>query len=1082
MAVEIPNPNYRPPVQARQVSGGSGGSTLRRSTSLQANLGLRARRVSSMTFSNQVHESQLREKRLAQKEQRRASSLTSSGDKRGNLAQRKTKPVTASSSAPIQTVTANKTSKIVIQSTAATDSARVVPRHSQIERTLDPEAQSPTSNNYSSLLSARPPADYSISSSQFSTPLIETTVPEESELDLQEDQLFTLDNITGAANPSFMQYGQRLEAVSEEYQQRQPSLDSDVIQEIRGESQTEKKANGQYDRSNDNDEIDDVSITTIGDDGEVEESEMGESGIGADESDLIRPIVVESIAESPSEGQLDTKSGATANQLGTETEAVAVPGSLSANVNNKSAEKGGMEKESTQFASNTLIMPPPAPDSTATSLVPSETSTTQPLALPEQDYQDDQEVQDEQEETSSRYSTTFDQGKVKDSKELPTLGNLVSRIMSETPDSEEVFSTPLQEMPKPFVGRGLGPDSREDLMKQLKLEENKIVSNILEDLKSVQGGETESPDELGHGTATNIVAHSRGKSGVDTSEQASVASSDMIKDVRGSVERIIGRIDAVGSGSASSSRQNTPLSSRGNKYNVNHKAVGQVVATSPGYSEGRNLAQTLRSANPYLSTGSASSPHLGDIVSPPPPIINYSGSVENLTTPTRRHPLMVRGERGARRLEGDRANRSAAPDTNRPSRPGLGVPKNSTNHVVTPIKSAMKKTSTPSADQSKAYVDDSPALHAYLSLTTAENTRLNAQITGDEPQPVRQTGPRKMVRPQSMISSIQRKNVPTGKALEQRRIKRHSSIERSTSQSKVMPNRRLAGTNTSMNAKQSSNSQIARPTPISTRQATKHLSMISRKPQAAKPATRAAMLSHKMSEERNTQQDGLNSRALELVKKEMDLNAILYPMEPLEKKSSFQKSHHTDSGVAFKHMSLRDQAFMSSGSLITEQPSNGEHGRSSNWASRFHDSDSDDERPLRKMGINTKSETRPKKSSSFSLFKSRGGSGSSDSNMRPPQYALAGSSPSRSLSTPVKASTPRAHVQPSPTRFVSDTTPRISDGAQQQRHHHTLGLSLGKSHSHQQANTGEQDDISPRRKQGFGNKLKKLFGRKKSEY
>ena len=66
----------------------------------------------------------------------------------------------------------------------------------------------------------------------------------------------------------------------------------------------------------------------------------------------------------------------------------------------------------------------------------------------------------------------------------------------------------------------------------------------MEDLKSVQGGETESPDELGHGTATNIVAHSRGKSGVDTSEQASVASSDMIKDVRGSVERIIGRIDA----------------------------------------------------------------------------------------------------------------------------------------------------------------------------------------------------------------------------------------------------------------------------------------------------------------------------------------------------------------------------------------------------------------------------------------------------------------------------------------------------------------------------------------------------------
>ena len=186
MAVEIPNPNYRPPVQARQVTGGSGGGTLRRSTSLQANLGLRARRVSSMTFSNQVHESQLREKRLAQKEQRRASSLTSSGDKRGNLAQRKTKPVTASSSAPIQTVTANKASKIVTQSTAATDSARVVPRHSQIERTLDPEAQSPrTSNNYSSLLSARPPADYSISSSQFSTPLIETTVPEESELDLR---------------------------------------------------------------------------------------------------------------------------------------------------------------------------------------------------------------------------------------------------------------------------------------------------------------------------------------------------------------------------------------------------------------------------------------------------------------------------------------------------------------------------------------------------------------------------------------------------------------------------------------------------------------------------------------------------------------------------------------------------------------------------------------------------------------------------------------------------------------------------------------------------------------------------------
>ena len=1072
MAVEIPNPNYRPPVPTRKASGGGGG-TLRRSTSLQANLGLRARRVSSMTFSNQIRESQLREERLAQKEHRRASSLTSSGDKRSNLVQRKPKPVTTPLSAPIQTVTTtNRTPKITTQTTAATNGTRMAPRQSQIERTLDPEAQSPTSNNYSSLLSAtRPPADYSISSSQFSTPLIETTVPEESELDLQEDQLFSLDNINGTANSSFMRYGQRLGTVSEGYQQDEPSLDSDVIREIRGGNQVVKKVNGQYDRVNNNDEIDDVSITTIGDDGEVEESEGSESGVGAEESDLIRPIVVEGNDEPSSGGKLDVQSGVKSNQLGPETETETVPGSLSAIVNDNNAKINGIGEKT-----STLIVPTPAPDSTANSFVPSENSSTQPLALPEQDYQD------EQEEISSRYSATSDHGKVTDSGELPALGNLVSRIMSETPDSEEVYSTPLQEMPKPPVRRGLGSGPREDLMKQLKLEESKIVSNMLEDLKNVHGEPESPPEQLEQGTVINTAAHARGKTGIDTPEQVSVASSDVIKDVRGSVERIIGRIDAVGSGSVSSSRQNTPLSSRGNKLNANHEAVRQMDATSPGYLESRNLAQTLRSVNPYLTTGSASTPHLNDVVSPPPPIINYHGSVENLTTPTRRHPLMVRGDNDVKRHEGDRANRGANVDTNRLSTSGLGVPKNSTNRVVTPIKSAMKKTSTPSTDQSKAYVDDSPALHAYLSLTTAENTRLNAQITGDGPQPVRQTVPRKVVRPQSMISSIQRKNVPTGKALEQKKVKRHSSIERSASQSRVTPNRRLAGSSTSTNAKQSASSQIARPVPTSARQTTKHLSMISRKPQATKSATRAAMLSHKMSEERNTQQDNLNSQALEIVKKEMDLNAILYPMEPLEKKSSFQKSHHTENGVAFKHMSLRDQAFMSSGSLITEQPSNGEPGRSSNWTSRFHDSDSDDERPLKKLGINAKTEARSKKSSSFSLFKSKGGSGSNDGNLRPPQYTLTGSSPSRSLSTPVRASTPRTHALPSPTRAVSESVPRTSDGAQQQRHHHTLGLSLGKSHSHQQANTGEQDEASPRRKQGLGNKLKKLFGRRKSEY
>ncbi|EDO17811.1 hypothetical protein Kpol_1043p1 [Vanderwaltozyma polyspora DSM 70294] len=223
--------------------------------------------------------------------------------------------------------------------------------------------------------------------------------------------------------------------------------------------------------------------------------------------------------------------------------------------------------------------------------------------------------------------------------------------------------------------------------------------------------------------------------------------------------------------------------------------------------------------------------------------------------------------------------------------------------TTSPIKSAMKKNPTTSSKENTYGNASSPASQAYLSLTTAENTRLNAQIAASDVSR-KPTIVRANTRPRSMVSNRNRNSLVEpvkgkGQSGTTSPANRHSMLSNTSVErrgSKLM-------SNTNNNKSPNTTSTQSKST-------------------EAKPNYKP------------TSPSNLS-------------NNILYPKEPPQKRSSFEKVRNSDGAIGFKSMSLRDSARLEAAQIDQRQASNANSQWSNpmggDWKSRFQDSDSDDE-------------------------------------------------------------------------------------------------------------------------------------------
>ncbi|GAV50710.1 hypothetical protein ZYGR_0Z01330 [Zygosaccharomyces rouxii] len=262
--------------------------------------------------------------------------------------------------------------------------------------------------------------------------------------------------------------------------------------------------------------------------------------------------------------------------------------------------------------------------------------------------------------------------------------------------------------------------------------------------------------------------------------------------------------------------------------------------------------------------------------------------------------------------------------------------------TTSPIKSALKKTTSENSNPSM-YTESSPANQAYLSLTTAENTRLNAQLTGSDTIP-RKSSLKSINRSRTMLNNRATHSLspPPREALVPKRHSHHVG-------NKTSADRKATGTPPA----RSRNSMLNAPSR-------------SQKPLKGESSNSAA-------------KSKLN-------------NPILYPREPPQKRSSFEKTRNKDNNVGMSKLSLRDGALLENNyqqssldnhfrgaTAAPSVPSSGtENGNStalfssSGFKSRFQDSDSEDE-GLPVNGVGGKPDQQANATNSngngFSLFK-----------------------------------------------------------------------------------------------------------------
>lgn len=378
----------------------------------------------------------------------------------------------------------------------------------------------------------------------------------------------------------------------------------------------------------------------------------------------------------------------------------------------------------------------------------------------------------------------------------------------------------------------------------------------------------------------------------------------------------------------------------------------------------------------------------------------------------------------------------------------------------TPIKSALKKTHSNSSGNPP--YDHKSTNSAYLSLTTAENTRLNAQMSMEN-LVSRKSSVKKPNRPQSMVAQpTQKISSPVTKEIKKKpaaTFERQSSIARNSKiENKATPSRR--------------HSKIERSKPSQNRE-----SMI--------------------------------EKTAKQMAQDPKMNSILYPAEPIPKKSSFEKLRPEQDHLGFKSMSLRagmtneteyEQNSMSTKFHQTEntpsypitqqqraqqlQPLTSSMGPSggSGWTSRFQDSDSDDD--FKPPSINNGSGrgrsgsmngTSPskQKSNGFSLFKSKKHHDSQEMPQQhqyqpPPQQQHA------QISSPLGTKFSKTSLRAASAMEQSPSQGNPGLRSQQRMHSDSQHPSAYRSGSN---DNGDNDDHKKSNK--FGNKLKKIFGRNK---
>lgn len=367
--------------------------------------------------------------------------------------------------------------------------------------------------------------------------------------------------------------------------------------------------------------------------------------------------------------------------------------------------------------------------------------------------------------------------------------------------------------------------------------------------------------------------------------------------------------------------------------------------------------------------------------------------------------------------------------------------------VPSPMKSALKKTNTQSSESSSMYSAKSPANQAYLSLTTAENTRLNAQLSSSETSVHRQNS-KHLSRPQSMANPRSASPSPREKA----RTKRLSNAPKQPPASK--------------------SAQVKSPEQT--------------------PAVAAARTSNMVNRSR---QDSVKRKAQEQVKTIVQANSgskqlpdsILYPKEPPQKRSSFEKTRNQDSGLGFKKLSLRDELARETPPDTSNIRQHSSHDSSHNflqnsgWKSRFHDSDSEEEnapfstgtsRSTQPTSVGTNGDTA---GGSFALFKGKS-KPHTVTNLAPPQPAFVEQEAVSANSTPSKVNKKWSKL--SLRSSSTSDTPRAETGqtsTPEKRYHSNSKL---EGFSYDTMRAAEPQEADPgKKKNKFGKKLKKLFGR-----
>lgn len=378
----------------------------------------------------------------------------------------------------------------------------------------------------------------------------------------------------------------------------------------------------------------------------------------------------------------------------------------------------------------------------------------------------------------------------------------------------------------------------------------------------------------------------------------------------------------------------------------------------------------------------------------------------------------------------------------------------------TPIKSALKKTRSNSSGNSP--YDHTSTNSAYLSLTTAENTRLNAQMSMENLVP-RKGSIKKFKRPQSMVTQpTQRTSAPVAKEIKKKPAaapveRKPSTLRNSRTENKASPARRQ--------------SKIERSRPAQNRE-----SLI----------------------ENTAKQMAQDSR----------MSSILYPVEQIPKKSSFEKLRPEADHMGFKSLSLRggitneieyEQNSMSNKFRQSEaapsypinqqqrtqqmQPltaSMGPGSGTAGWTSRFQDSDSDDDffPPSNNNGggrgisgsMNGASPSKSK-GNGFSLFRSKK---HYDSQENPQQQQYQQSQQYAPVSSPLGTKFSKTSLRTASAVEQSPLHAKSGLGSQQRIHSDPQPASAYRSGSN---NNGDGDDHKKSNK--FGTKLKKIFGRKK---